>query len=173
MRATLLPISMAAALLAACNQGPSVDMTNATPEQVAEEVRKSGVAEDLQKPGKWVVRTEIVDVKAPGAPEGQIDLMKKMVSQPVEKCVTADDLKQATALVGDNQAGCIFSHYKLSGGTIDGEARCQRGDVKQHMVIKGAYTGDTTDTTMTSEVSGGGRTMAMTMKIKAQRLGPC
>lgn len=173
MRATLITMTLAAALLASCDRGPSVDMTNATPEQVAAEVKKSGVAQELQKPGKWAVRTELVDLKAPGAPAGQLELMKKMMSQPVEKCVTADDLKQATALIGDNPAGCVFDHYKLSSGTIDGEAHCTRGDIKQHMVMKGTYTGDTTETTMTSEVSGGGKTMSMTMKIKAQRIGPC
>lgn len=175
MRATTIGLTMMAALLAACDRSPSVEVTNASPDQVAKAVKESGIAEELQQPGKWVVRASLVDVKAPGMPPEQLNMMKAMMAkaEPVERCVTAEDLKEATAFLDKNPTGCTFSHYRLGGGKLDGEARCKMGEMSQHMVMKGTYTKDTTETTMTNEIIGGPQAMTMTLSVKAQRLGPC
>lgn len=175
MRLTMIGAAMTATLFTACDSSPSVEVTNATPEQVATAVKQSGIAEELQQPGKWTVRASLVDLKAPGLPPQQLEMMKSMLAKsvPAERCVTADDLKKANAFLDQNAAGCTFDHYRLGGGKLDGEARCKVGDVSQHLVLKGTYTRDTTETTMTSELTGGPQPMTMTMNIKAQRLGPC
>ena len=177
MRVSIIACTASAVLLAACDRSPSVEVTNATPDQVAEAVKKSGIASELQQPGKWVVKASMVDIKAPGMPPEQLAMMKQMMAnaKPVERCVTADDLKQATALFDKNPASCTFKHYRLSGGKLDGEANCTMGDMKQHMVMKGTYSADTTETTVTSEMSGPTPPgpVTTTMSIKAQRLGPC
>ena len=166
---------LASAAIAACDRSPSVEVTNASPDQVAKAVKESGIAEELQQPGKWVVRASLVDIKAPGMPPEQLNMMKNMMAkaEPVERCVTAEDLKEATAFLDKNPTGCTFSHYRLGGGKLDGEARCKMGEMSQHMVMKGTYTKDTTETTMTNEITGGPQAMTMTLNVKAQRLGPC
>lgn len=175
MRGAALGLIMMAALLAACDTNPAVEVTNASPEQVANAVRESGLAEDLQKPGKWVMRASLVDIKAPGMPPQQLEAMKQAMGKaaPVERCVTAEDLKQATTLIGRNPAGCTFDRYRLSDGKLDGEARCKMGEMTQRMVMKGTFSSEMTETTLTSELSGGPQPMTMTMNVKAQRLGPC
>jgi hypothetical protein len=175
MRIAIVGMLMGVVPLAGCNREPEVEVTNASPDEVAKAVKESGIADELQQPGKWVVRASLVDVKAPGMPPEQLAMMKNMMAkaEPVERCVTAEDLKEATAFLDKNPTGCTFSHYRLGGGKLDGEARCKMGEMSQHMVMKGTYTKDTTETTMTNEITGGPQAMTMTMNVKAQRLGPC
>ena len=163
--------------LAACNKGPEVSIENASPEEVAAEMKKSGVAEDLRKPGQWSTTMTVAKLEAPGMPPEALAQMQQMMGNgsTSERCVTAEELKQVDSFIGQNNANCVFDHYKVSGGTIDGKATCTQGAVKQLMTMNGDFTADSSDMTIRSETSGGppGQNMTVSMNIKSKRLGEC
>lgn len=164
-------------VLAACDSGPKVSIENATPEQVAAEMKKSGVAEDLRKPGQWETTMSVVNVEAPGMPPEALNQMRAMMGngQTTQRCVTEAELKQVESFIGQNNANCVFDHYRVSGGKIDGKAKCTQGPVNQLMTMNGTFTSDSSDMTIRSETSGGppGQNMNVTMNIKSKRLGDC
>ena len=163
--------------LAACDTGPKVSVENATPEEVAAEMKKSGVAEQLRKPGQWETTMSVVNVEAPGMPPEALDQMRQMMGngQATQRCVTAEELKQVESFIGQNNANCRFDHYRVSGGKIDGKAKCTQGAVNQLMTMNGTFNADSSDMTIRSETSGGppGQNMKVTMNIKSKRLGDC
>ena len=175
MRRLALAIPLLA--LAACGKEPEVSVENATPEQVAAEMKKSGVAEDLRKPGQWETTMTVAKIEAPGMPPEALAQMQQMMGngQTTERCVTAEELKQVDSFVGQNSANCVFDHYRVAGGKIDGKAQCTQGAVKQTMTMNGSFTADSSDMTIRSETSGGppGQNMNVTMNIKSKRLGEC
>ena len=164
-------------VLAACDSGPKVSIENATPEEVAAEMKKSGVAEDLRKPGQWATTMSVVNVEAPGMPPEALNQMRQMMGngQTTQRCVTEAELKQVESFIGQNNANCVFDHYRVSGGKIDGKAKCTQGPVNQLMTMNGTFTSDSSDMTIRSETSGGppGQNMNVTMNIKSKRLGDC
>lgn len=175
MRRLTLMIPLLA--LAACDSGPSVSVENATPEEVAAEMKKSGVAEQLRKPGQWETTMSVVDINAPGMPPEAMNQMRTMMGngQTTQRCVTEEELKQVESFIGQNNANCRFDHYRVSDGKIDGKAKCSQGAVNQLMTMNGSFTTDTSDMTIRSETSGGppGQNMTVTMNIKSKRLGDC
>lgn len=164
-------------LLAACDSKPEVSMENATPEQVAAEMKKSGVAEDLRKPGQWSTTMTVAQIEAPGMPPEALKQMQAMMGsgKTDQRCVTAEELKQVDSFIGQNNANCVFDHYRVAGGKIDGKATCKSGAVKQLMEMNGNFTENSSDMTIRSETSGGppGQNMTVTMNIKSKRLGDC
>ena len=170
-------ILASAFILASCDSGPKVSIENATPEEVAAEMKKSGVAEQLRKPGQWQTTMSVVDIAAPGMPPEALGQMRQMMGngQSTERCVTEAELKQVESFIGQNNANCRFDHYRVSGGKIDGKAKCTQGPVNQQMTMNGKFTTDTSDMTIRSETSGGppGQNMTVTMNIKSKRLGDC
>ena len=172
-----LAFSLPLLALAACDTGPRVSIENATPEEVAAEMKKSGVAEELRKPGQWQTTMAVVSVEAPGMPPEAVNQMRSMMGngQTNERCVTAEELKQVESFIGQNNANCRFDHYRVSGGKIDGKARCTQGTVIQDMTMNGTFTADSSDMTIRSASSGGppGQNMTVTMNIKSKRLGEC
>lgn len=175
MRRSIVFVS--ALLVAACDSGPRVSVENATPEEVAAEMKKSGVAEELRKPGQWQTALSVVDIEAPGMPPEAANQMRTMMGngQTTERCVTEAELKQVESFIGQNNANCRFDHYRVSGGKIDGKAKCRQGAVNQLMTMNGTFTSDSSDMTIRSETSGGppGQNMKVTMNIKSRRLGEC
>ncbi len=166
-----------AIVLTACDSGPKVSIENATPEEVAAEMKKSGVAEQLRKPGQWQTTMSVVNVEAPGMPPEAVGQMRQMMGngQTTERCVTEAELKQVESFIGQNNANCVFDHYRVSGGKIDGKAKCTQGPVNQNMAMNGSFTSDSSHMTIRSESSGGppGQNMKVTMNIKSKRLGEC
>jgi hypothetical protein len=172
-----LALLVPALLLAACDSKPEVSIENATPEEVAAEMKKSGVAEDLRKPGEWQTTMTVAQIEAPGMPPEALNQMRQMMGngQTTERCVTAEELKQVESFIGQNNANCRFDHYRVAGGKIEGKAQCTQGAVKQLMTMNGNFTEDSSDMTIRSETSGGppGQNMNVTMNIKSKRLGEC
>lgn len=163
--------------LAACDKEPEVSLENASPEQVAAEMKKSGVAEDLRKPGQWETTMTVAKLEAPGMPPEALAQMQQMMgnAKATVRCVTAEELKQVDSFIGENNANCVFDHYRVSDGTIDGKATCKSGTVTQRMTMNGSFTADSSNMTIRSETSGGppGQNMNVTMNIKSKRLGEC
>src|SRR5688572_28413703 len=90
-----------AALLAACDSSPEVDVKDANASEVAEAVRKSGVGgdEDFKvRPGKWESRVAVEEIEIPGMPAGMQEAMKKTIAerQPASftSCLTPEEARK-------------------------------------------------------------------------------
>lgn len=165
-------------MLAACNKEPSVSIDNASADEVARQVKQSGVAEALMKPGKWEYQMTMVDLSAPGMPPARVAQMKQMMSQTkvTDRCVTADDIKKMDAAMGDVPKNCTFDHYEIGGGKIDGKMHCTNAGMTQETRISGTYTQDSSDVTAINTNSGSTNpmgNMTMTMNMKGKRVGDC
>jgi len=164
--------------LAACNNGPDVDMKNATPEEVAAEMRKNGGGESFVNPGKWQQTVTLLEIDAPGMPPEARQMMQKAMDQVQqhEVCLTPEQAKSPKAdfFTGKDQ-NCRYEHFKWGGGKIDLKLDCQHPNAKQVMLLTGDYDPDSYTMTMTADTAGGGAMEKMTMKMKvdAKRIGAC
>jgi hypothetical protein len=172
-------ILIATAALAACSSEPAVDLTNASPEQVANAMKESGVATDMRQPGQWASTMTLVSIDAPGMPPEALQMMKAQMGsgQRQERCVTQAEVDKLDQFIGQNNANCVFETYKVGGGKIEGKAKCSPGQgITQTMTMNGTYSNTTSDMTMTSEISGAPPPMGnakTVMNVKSERIGEC
>lgn len=172
-------VLLAATLAAACNKETDVDLTNATPEQVANAMKESGIASDMRQPGLWATTMTVTDMQVPGMPPEMVERMKQTLGagQRQEVCVTQAEIDKLDSFIGQNNANCTFNSYKVGGGKIAGKATCKpTPEVTQTMTMSGSYTKTTSDMTMTSELTGGPAQMngtKTTMNVKSERVGDC
>jgi hypothetical protein len=174
----LVTILLATAALAACNKAPEVEMTNATPQEVANKMKESGVASEMRQPGQWSTTIELVDFQAPGMPPEMLAQMKAQMGsgQKQERCVTKEEVEKLDAFIGQNNANCVFETYKVGNGTIEGKASCKPGGMTQTMTMKGTYSKTKSDMTMTSQITGAPPPMGnakTVMNVKSERIGDC
>ena len=69
-----LPATVA---LAACDRGPEVDLTNATPAEVAKAMKDSGATRTMVRPGKWSSTVAVLEMNSPGMPPEMQAMMKQ------------------------------------------------------------------------------------------------
>jgi hypothetical protein len=174
--------ALAAALilpLAACNRGPSVSATNATPDEVRAKVAAAGGGDVMVKPGRWEGTYTMQDMDMPGMPPQVKEAMKKQLgaARTFVNCVTEEDVKQQKALyTGGDSKNCKYDHFTLGGGKIDAAMACdQEGQGKMSMVMNGTYSGDAYHMDMSAKGEGAGPAGGMTMKmtVEAKRVGAC
>nr|WP_294850458.1 DUF3617 domain-containing protein [uncultured Sphingomonas sp.] len=176
MKIVICALSLLA--LAACNKEPSVKIDNASAEEVAKQLKESGVAETLMTPGQWEYTMTIMDLSAPGMPTNAVEQMKRMMghNRVVDKCVTEADVKKVDAAMGEIPKHCTYDHYEIGGGKIDGAMTCSNAGVTQKTRMSGSYTSESSDVTATSETSGASGpmgNMTVTMNMKGKRIGAC
>ena len=172
-------VLLAATLAAACNKEADVDLTNATPEQVANAMKESGIASDMRQPGLWATTMTVTDMQVPGMPPEMVERMKQTLGagQRQEVCVTQAEIDKLDSFIGQNNAKCTFENYKVGGGKVAGKATCKpNAEMTQTMTMQGTYTKTTSDMTMTSQITGGPPQMngaTTTMNVKSERVGEC
>ena len=169
--------------LAACDRGPKVDLTNASPAEVAKAMKDSGATRTLARPGKWSSTVAILEMNNPALPPEVQQKLQQRVGQPrtVEACLTADQVDNPERMIGAVPASCRYQRYTMGGGKIDGKMRCETNGMVQEMSVAGTYGDDryslTIDhkTTVPKTAVAGmpiGNT-AMKMKIDSRRIGEC
>lgn len=169
--------------LAACDRGPEVDLTNATPAEVAKAMKESGATRVMVSPGKWSSTVAVLEMNNPGMPAEMQAMMKQRIGQPqtVEACLTAEQVDNPERMLGQIPASCRYDRYTMGDGKMDGKLRCETNGMKQEMSVAGTYSKDqysiTIDnkTTMPAGAVPGGQagTMSMKMKVDSKRLGDC
>ena len=168
-----------AALLFACDSGPDVDMTNASVEQVANQVRAEGGAsggDAFVRPGKWRASVRIEDVAIPGMPADMAAQMRSRIAQAseVETCLNPEDVKRPSEDFFAAQKNCRYDHFRMGDGRIDAKMTCTHQGMTQQMEMEGSYGPDNyrMTTSMRTEAGGPG---AMTMKttVESRRIGEC
>lgn len=168
--------------LAACNKGPQVDEKNASVAEVAEKVRQSGGEASFIRAGQWQSKVTIEKFEMPGMPPEMVQRMKTMMAQNQEHgfqtCLTAEDVKRPKEdfFAGKNNE-CRYDHFTMGGGKIDAEMHCggKHGET-QVMQMAGTYSPDNYQMQTSMKMEGGETpqgSMAMTMRIEAQRTGEC
>lgn len=166
--------------LGACG-GPSVSLTNASPEEVAKAASDAGIGMAQQKPGQWEVTTEVVSVEMPGVPAEQRGMMEAMFKRPPvteSTCMTADQLKKPDpALFSGSKANkdCVFRKYNVSNGKLDATMVCKNTDSEMTMTMTGEYAPEKVSTEVTMDAKGppGQGAVKMKMKSSGRRTGDC
>ena len=168
--------------LAACNREPDVDLKNASVEEVANEVRASGAAQDFIRPGKWQTKVVVEDVDIPGMPAATKAQMKDMFAQrqnvTVDHCVTPEEAKKPDGSLfnGKDNGNCRYEHFTMSGGKIDAVMRCTgEGQGRMTMKMTGTYTPESSSTRSEMQIASGGNQGSMTIKARSEtrRVGAC
>ena len=168
--------------LAACNKGPQVDEKDASVAEVAQKVRESGGEASFIRAGQWQSQVTIEKFEMPGMPPEMVQRMKTMMAENREHgfqtCLTAEDVKRPKEdfFAGKNNQ-CRYDHFTMGGGKIDAEMHCggKRGE-SQVMQMAGTYSPESYQMQTSMKMEGGKTpegSMAMTMRIEAQRTGEC
>ena len=180
----LVPFALLATLgLAACDRGPEVDLTNATPAEVAKAMKDSGATRTMVRPGKWSSTVAILEMNSPGMPPEMQQTMKERIGQPrtVEACLTADQVDNPERMIGAVPASCRYERYTMGNGKMNGKMRCETNGMVQEMSVSGTYSDDQyslvidNKTTVPAGAVVGQPTgnMAMKIKVDSRRLGEC
>jgi hypothetical protein len=178
-RAALL---IAAALpLAACDNSKKVDLHNATGNQVAQAVTKSGVmnGDTMVEPGLWRSKVSVLEMNIPGIPPAyQAKMKQSMVesrNQASSHCITAEDVKKPKEDFFGADKSCKYAHFTMGGGKIDIQMVCNEEGTTQTTNMAGTYTPTSYSMDMSSSGSGGGEAKGMSMKmhVDSQRVGEC
>lgn len=165
-------------LVAACGSEPSVDMENVTAGEVAEEMRRQGGEEEaFVNPGKWRQTVTLLKIDAPGMPPEAKQMMQKAMDQAKVNnvCLTKEQARSPREdfFAGADQ-NCRYEHFKWGDGKIDLKLNCKHSNAIQTMTMTGTYEPDSYTMTMDMANQGGGDSvMTMTMKVDAERVGPC
>ena len=169
--------------LAACDKGPQVDLTNATPAEVAKAMKDSGATRTMVRPGKWSSTVAILEMNSPGMPPEMQAMMKQRIGQPrtVEACLTADQVDNPERMIGAVPASCRYDRYTMGNGKMNGKMRCETNGMVQEMSVAGTYSDDSYSLTIDNKTSApagmvAGQpagVMAMKMKVDSRRLGEC
>ncbi len=165
--------------LAGCNSEPEIEATNASVEEVANQVREASGKDQFIRPGRWVSTVTIEDVSAPGMPAQAAQQLKGMMGegQRFETCLTEEQAQRPREdfFAGANRQ-CRYDHFTMGDGKIDAQMRCAQGGASQVMKMSGTYSPSSYEIRMTSsleDAEGPGAGMAMRMRVNAERAGEC
>jgi hypothetical protein len=168
------------ACLTACNKGPTVELHNASGNQVAQAVTSAGLmsSDSMVRPGLWQSKTVIKEMIMPGLPAKYAAQMKQSIaaheSDTSSHCIKPEDVKKPKEDFFGADKSCKYDHFTMGGGKIDVAMVCHGEDSTQTMNVTGSYT--PTTYSIDSSMSGsGGRENGMSMKmhVDAQRVGEC
>lgn len=175
---------IAAALgLAACDKPAEVDLTNATPAEVAKAIKDSGATRTMVRPGKWASTVAILEMNSPGMPPEMQQQMAGKLGQPrtVEACLTPDQVDNPERMIGNVPPSCRYQRYTMGNGKMAGTMRCDTNGMVQEMSVSGTYSDDRyslviDNKTIAPQGAVAGQpaaSMSMKMKVDSRRLGDC
>ena len=176
-----LCVAVSVLCLAACNKGPTVELKNATGNQVSNAVVQSGVmtSGSMIEPGLWQSKVAVLEMNIPGMPAQYADKMKQRLAehrnQTSKHCVTEADVKKPKEDFFGADKSCRYEHFTMGGGKIDIQMVCSQEGSTQTTNMAGTYTPTTYSMDMSSKGTGGGEQGGMTMKmhVDSQRVGEC
>ncbi|WP_293883774.1 DUF3617 domain-containing protein [Sphingomonas sp.] len=166
-------------LLLACNKGPSVDVQNASVEDVAAKAKAALKIE----PGLWTSNTEILSIEMPGIKDKAIaaqitNSMKGAKNPEFTHCVTAAEAEKPSSEMFASKANgqCKYNNFQMANGRIDATMTCTPQGGVMKMAMNGTYSSTAYDMTMkmvtsNAQMPGGG--MSMKAHTKGVRTGVC
>jgi hypothetical protein len=179
MKSTLCG-AVAVLALAACNKGPTVELKNASGNEVAKAVTQSGVLNggSMIEPGLWQTKTTFTEMNMPGLPPQYAEQMKRSMAENREKashhCITEADVKKPKEDFFGADKDCKFQHFVMGGGKMDIQMVCNREGATQTTSMSGNYTPTTYSLDMSMTASGGSQNgMSMKGHLNGERVGQC
>lgn len=180
----LILLAASGLMLAACDREPEVNLTNATPAEVAKAMKDSGATRSMVRPGKWSSTVTVLEMNSPNMPPEMQAMMKERIGRPqtVEACLTADQVDNPERMLGQIPASCKYDRYVMGKGKMDGKLRCEMNGMTQEMSVAGTYSDDQYSLTIDNKtslppgatpVAGQPASMSMKMKVDSKRLGEC
>ena len=166
--------------LSACNKGPTVELHNATGNQVAAAVTQAGVmnSDTMVQPGLWQSKTTVEEMNIPGIPaqyaaQAKQSMMERR-NETNSHCIKPEDVKKPKEDFFGADKSCKYDHFTMGGGKIDVAMVCHEEETTMNTQVSGSYTPTSysIETSMTG--SGGAQNgMSMKMHVDAQRVGEC
>jgi hypothetical protein len=174
-----LCVAVSVLCLAGCNKGPTVELKNATGNQVSNAVAQSGVmtSGSMIEPGLWQSKVTVLEMNVPGMPAQYADKMKQSMAEhrneTSKHCVTEADVKKPKEDFFGADKSCRYGHFTMGGGKIDIQMTCRQENMTQTTNMAGTYTPTSYSMDMSSNGSGPQNGMTMKMHVDAQRVGQC
>lgn len=167
--------------LAACGSEPEIKLKNASVEQVAAEVQKSGITGETRfEPGEWRVDTQMVDVVAEGMPPQVAQQMKASMGSLSSdtQCLTPEQASRPNSgmFAGKQNGQCKYDSFELSGGKLRATMSCPSASgAKMAMTMDGAYTKTsyTVNAAMRMDSPTPGQSMTVKIRSTGSRMGEC
>ena len=162
---------IALAALAACHKGEVAGQKDSAP--------KLAAAADVKPlPGLWesTAKIEKMDLGEAMPPQVRAQVEKAMGMQKVgSSCLSAADIEKPKAGFFNQQSGCTYQAFSMSGGKITGVMSCanQVGGT-QTVKLSGSYSATSYDMHIDSEAQlPNGMGMTTSMAISSRRVGDC
>jgi hypothetical protein len=165
--------------LCACNEGPQVNLHNATANQVTQAVSQSGMmsSDSMVEPGLWQSKATVLEMNVPGMPPQYAAKMKQSMAEhrneASKHCITVADVKKPKEDFFGADKSCRYDHFTMGGGKIDIQMVCKQENLTQTTNMSGSYTPTTYSLDMSSNGTGREQGMTMKMHVDAQRIGEC
>ena len=165
--------------LAACNKGPSVDLKNASANEVGQAVQQSGMmtSDSMIQPGLWESKVTVLDMNVPGMPAQYAAKMKEEIAKQrdrsSEHCIKPEDVKKPKEDFFGADKSCRYDHFTMGGGKIDIAMVCKQENMTNTTTMAGTYTPTTYSMDMNMNGSGPQQGMTMKMHVDAKRIGEC
>ena len=175
---TALCVVASAMCVAGCNKGPTVELKNASGNQVAAAVKQSGVmsSTSMIEPGEWESKVTVQQMDIPGMPPQFAQRMKQSMAEhrnsTSRHCVTKEDVKKPKEDFFGAGKECRYDYFTMGGGKIDVQMSCNEEGSSQTTKVAGTYTPTTYSIDMSS-VGSGEHQMTMKLHADAQRVGEC
>ncbi|MEO6579821.1 MAG: DUF3617 domain-containing protein [Sphingomicrobium sp.] len=180
MRLYTLALLASTVAVGACDKGPSVDLKNASPADVAKAMKDSGATRAMVRPGKWASTVSIAEMDTSTLPPELAAKINAEIGKPrtVEACLTPEEVDHPERMLAQVPATCRYEYYKMSGGNIDGKLRCTGPAGNQEMTVQGTYGKDRYSMLIgnKSSASVGSPVLAgpsSKMKVESHRIGDC
>lgn len=167
--------------LGACGQEPEVSLKNATPEQVAAEVKKSAPRGEMRfDPGEWRVETQMQDVVSEGMPPQVIQQMKSSMTGVTSEsqCLTPEQASRPSSemFAGKQRGNCKYETFEMSSGKLKATLSCPDvSGAKMAVTMDGRYEkrSYTVDAAMRIDSPTPGQSMTVKMRSTGTRIGEC
>lgn len=166
------------ALLAACNDGPTVEKKNASTVEVAKSVADAGMK---LNPGRWELTMQFKKFEVEGMPPEAKAAMQKMLGETrtFASCLTKEQAEKPDGkFFGQQGEDCKYDTFTMGGGKIDATMTCkgtgENAGNNASMTLAGTYSADTYD--MTMDMNGtapNGKAMVMQMGLSSKHKGDC
>jgi len=170
----LIPLLM----LAACNDGGTVEKKNASTGEVAKSVADAGMK---LNPGRWELTMQFRKFEVEGMPPEAKAAMGKMLgkTRTFASCLTKEEAeKPGGKFFGQQGEDCRYDSFRMGGGKIDATMTCagkgEEAGTTAKMTLAGTYSPDTYD--MAMDMTGtapNGKTMVMQMGLVSKHMGQC
>jgi hypothetical protein len=169
----------AALLLAACDWGTSVDLSNQSGNTVAEQIRQIASEDGFAKPGRWETTITLRKVDATGMPEAALANIRAGVgkAQTAATCLKPEDIRRGAFYVGEENAACRYDRFSMGHGRIQGSLRCVDPNGTRAMTMSGSYGPDRYELLVSTDAQSnqpqGAGKASVTMAMNAKRTGEC